>query len=326
MNRFVLGVDGGNTKTIALVATLDGTISAAARGGSGDIYSGSTPEVALGVIGEACSAALRTAAHQEPPEPVAAAAFSLAGADWPEDFALLRSELPRVVPAARPPLVVNDALGALRAGTEDAVGVSIVCGTGHAIGARGRTGETWHSSFWGRAAGAIDLGRAAFHAIQDAELGLGGATSLTPRALDLFGAVDVTQLLHELTRRGGRQLPELGRLAAPLLDEAEAGDAVACAIVARFGQRLGDYARVGAERAGLAGGRFPLVLAGGVFRHPSRLLDAAIAERVPLGDPVRSRLEPAVGALLLAFDELGVRPDPARLLGSLPPVDLFGTA
>src|SRR2546427_9070389 len=34
----VLAVDGGNTKTIALVASLDGTILGAGRGGCGDIY------------------------------------------------------------------------------------------------------------------------------------------------------------------------------------------------------------------------------------------------------------------------------------------------
>src|SRR5256884_3691789 len=34
----VLGVDGGNSKTIAIVAALDGTILGAGRGGCGDIY------------------------------------------------------------------------------------------------------------------------------------------------------------------------------------------------------------------------------------------------------------------------------------------------
>ena len=34
----VLAVDGGNTKTIAIVAALDGTILGAGRGGCGDIY------------------------------------------------------------------------------------------------------------------------------------------------------------------------------------------------------------------------------------------------------------------------------------------------
>ncbi len=50
----VLAVDGGNTKTIALVAALDGTILGAGRGGCGDIYNArfgmdsSSIEVSLG--------------------------------------------------------------------------------------------------------------------------------------------------------------------------------------------------------------------------------------------------------------------------------------
>ena len=39
--QYVLGVDGGNTKTIAIVAALDGTILGTGRGGCGDIYNAS---------------------------------------------------------------------------------------------------------------------------------------------------------------------------------------------------------------------------------------------------------------------------------------------
>jgi N-acetylglucosamine kinase-like BadF-type ATPase len=44
---YVLGVDGGNTKTIALIARHDGTIVGAGRGGRGDIYGAGGPEAAL---------------------------------------------------------------------------------------------------------------------------------------------------------------------------------------------------------------------------------------------------------------------------------------
>ena len=42
--NYILGVDGGNTKTIALVATLRGEIVGAGRGGPGDIYNPSSGE------------------------------------------------------------------------------------------------------------------------------------------------------------------------------------------------------------------------------------------------------------------------------------------
>ena len=88
---------------------------------------------------------------------------------------------------------------------------------------------------------------------------------------------------------------ERARFAAAVLDEAEAGDIVAREIVRSVGGLAGDYARVSAERIGLLGGPFPLVLLGGVLRHPSPLLRDAIHDRVPESVPVYPDIEPVVG-------------------------------
>ncbi|HEU0114183.1 MAG TPA: hypothetical protein VFQ80_05885, partial [Thermomicrobiales bacterium] len=88
---FVLGVDAGNSKTVALVAGPDGGVVGAGRGGPGDIYGALGETAALAEIERAVAAALRdagvTAAEIE------AAGFSMAGADWPEDFALLEAAM-----------------------------------------------------------------------------------------------------------------------------------------------------------------------------------------------------------------------------------------
>src|SRR6186997_1729601 len=107
---YILGVDGGNTKTIALVARTDGTIVGAGRGGCGDIYGAAGPAGAIAEIERAVRAALAAAEAQ--PNMLAASAFSLAGADWPEDFALFEAELLQRG-FSRTLTVVNDALGAL---------------------------------------------------------------------------------------------------------------------------------------------------------------------------------------------------------------------
>src|SRR5437764_3190546 len=90
--QYVLGVDGGNTKTIALVAALDGTILGAGRGGCGDIYNAvitGTPwpdpaAAAIANIEYAVETALQAANVQ--PSDLVTAVFNMAGADWPEDF------------------------------------------------------------------------------------------------------------------------------------------------------------------------------------------------------------------------------------------------
>jgi N-acetylglucosamine kinase-like BadF-type ATPase len=45
---YLLGVDGGNTKTIALVARSDGAIVGAGRAGCSDVYGAASEEAALG--------------------------------------------------------------------------------------------------------------------------------------------------------------------------------------------------------------------------------------------------------------------------------------
>jgi hypothetical protein len=89
---------------------------------------------------------------------------------------------------------------------------------------------------------------------------------------------------------------------------------------------------VAAKAVGLTTDPFRLVLTGGVLRHPSPLLSAAIFARVQTGAPaarvVASRFEPAVGALFLALEATGVRIDEAfleTLAPTLPSAALFAT-
>ncbi len=91
MSSLLLGADGGNTKTVAVVVTGDGEVLGSGRGGCGDIHNARGPEAAVEEIVRAASAALDAAGAAA--ADVAATAFSLAGADWPEDFEYLRREL-----------------------------------------------------------------------------------------------------------------------------------------------------------------------------------------------------------------------------------------
>ena len=319
----LLGADGGNTKTIALVASPDGAILGAGRSGNSDLYNAVSVDAALAEIGAAAAAALAAAGASG--TDVAASCFSLAGADWPEDFELLRRGLPARIGLPSEPLVVNDAVGAIRAGTPDGVGTAVVCGTYGVSSGRNAAGEVFHLGFWPDSCGARPLGREGLAAVWRSDLGMGPETSLTRRALDTYSVADPIALLYELTHRGGPGQNAAERLAPAVLDEADAGDAVAREIVAGQGRNLGDQTRVCAERVGLLGAEFAVVLAGGVFRHSSRLLAETLMERIPGGRPVAAAHEPVVGALLFAFDGAGITPDPERLAASTPPAATFAT-
>ncbi len=319
----VLAVDGGNTKTIAIAAGLDGTVLGTGTAGCSNIYAPAAWEAdPLGELERAARGALAAAGAAG--SDVAFAVLSLSGADWPEDFGYLAGEARRRLDL-RHCLVLNDAIGALRCGTPDGVGVSAVCGTSGALGARRADGATWHLGFWPRRSAGHALGHEALRAVEEAGLGLAPATSLTPILTALHGADDALGMTHARTRRDARIAPASPTLAAIVLDEAEAGDAVALAIVSGVARQLGEYAAVCARRLGMFERPYTLVLAGGLLHHPSRVIPEAIARLHPNATIVRAQVEPGVGALLWALDLAGADVPPEIVAGSLP-ASLFTSA
>jgi len=334
----VLAVDGGNTKTIALIAGLDGTVLGVGRSGCTDIYNAtsddneadSAEQVALANFDAAVMTALGAAAVE--PADLEVGVLNMAGADWPEDLAFWQKAA-TARGLGRRVISQNDALGVLYAGSPDATGVSIVCGTGAATGARSPDGRVWHSSFWqDEAQGSTHLGQKALFAVYRAELGIGPPTSLTGRILQYFGVESVEEVLHLYHNRLRPAPVSVDHLTPMLLDEAHAGDLVAQRVVQEHGAALGDIAIVAARRVGIEELAYPLVLAGGVFRHPTTLLQESIVERVAGVSPavrlIRSPHEPIVGVLLEALLAAGVEIDEAlqsHLLASIPASELIGT-
>jgi len=315
-SRFVLGCDGGNTKTIALVATDDGTIVGWGRAGSSDVHDNPAALDELrGAVTAACTMAGCAVAE------VAQAVFGLAGADWPEDFALLAKAMRTDI--GENVTILNDAVNAIRCGTPDGVGIVVSCGTGGTAAGMGPGGTIYHRGFWPEPSGAREIGRLGLSAVQRAHLGIGLPTALTERALARYGATDPDVLLHVLTRRDRDGATDSRWFCPDVLDAATDGDPIAIAIVRREGKVLGQQAAVCVRELGFASA-FPLVLVGGVFRHPSSLLRDAVQAEVPLGVPVEAAVEPAVGALLRAFDALDLDAD-AAIRASLPDSTVFAT-
>ena len=250
----LLGVDGGNTKTIAVVARRDGSVAGVGKSGLSDIHGAPTPSDGVGEIVRAVDAALAVAGVSV--SDLDAATFSLAGVDWPEDFVYLRGELVRRLALGGEPAIVNDAVGAIRSGSPDWTGIAVVCGTGGAVGARNVRGDVFHYGFWPDGTGGGALGAQGLAAVWRADLGVGPETTLTGRALQRWGCSDPLELLHAFTRLDTPPIPvsEKSLFAEVVLDEAAVGDPVAVEIVRTAGTRLGDYGRLSAHRVALADG------------------------------------------------------------------------
>jgi N-acetylglucosamine kinase-like BadF-type ATPase len=305
---YYLGIDAGGTKTLALLADANGQVVGVGRSGTGNWESVGL-EGAFLAYAEALDVALHAAGLRR--EQIAGAGYALAGMDWPSDKGRLTPLIERLA-LPGPHLLVNDTFAALRAGSTDDVGVAVICGTGSTIAGRNRAGQTFRTfglgALWGEHQGASGLVWAAFRAMGRSYFGSGPHTSLAARMLAAHGATSVPELAERISR-GEADWPG-GRFAPLVLAEADAGDALAQAIVREAGAELGLNAAAVARRLELADVPFSLVLAGGVLATGNRLLVDALVEPVrayaPLVEPVVLVAPPAVGSVLLAFDAAGV--------------------
>jgi N-acetylglucosamine kinase-like BadF-type ATPase len=305
----ILGVDGGNSKTDVVVATLDGELIDHVRGPGNNAHAvGVEATVAfLGGLVEPIVAE-RPASH---------GVFYLCGVDIPSDRAALAAALERE-PWIERATVDNDVFALLRAGTDEADAVAVVCGAGINCAGRSSAGGVarypslgWETGDWG---GSVMLGRDVLFLAARAEDGRGEPTVLTKVVADHFG-LPVPEV-GEAVRYGRLSAQRLGELAPAVVAAAESGDRVPRQLV----ERLADEVVLMATRAvadlGLVSAL--VLLGGGMLRGGKGLLYdevlARLAARAPDAKPVPVTAPPVLGAALDALDAAGAPPAAAARL------------
>jgi N-acetylglucosamine kinase-like BadF-type ATPase len=313
MPQLYLGVDAGNTKTLALVSDDQGHVVGSGHAGLGDIYGAAHPEEAVDAVASTVAQALAGAGAQL--SDVRWAAFRLAGIDWPEDEAYWRDALARRFAPIEQASLKNDGFALLRCGDLSGVGVAVAAGTGHAVAGRGPDGQEFALCWWGQHyLGGAGLGDDALRAVFLAELGLGAPSTLTAALMQVYGATDVADLLKLFTRREN-PLGDRGRsrAARAVLEAAECGDAAASQILDRHASLAADYALLVARKVELES-TVRIVLGGSVLTSShTGLRDRLIAEigrRVPGAQVGLGVGPPVVGALLDALAEGGAALSP----------------
>ncbi len=303
---FVIGVDGGTTKTVALVADSEGRVVGAARTG-GSNWTGEDVEIPMAVVVEAVQQALAIAGISGSDVPLGV--FTLAGADWPEDHTRRETVLSQARICERV-VVKNDSFGGLRAGTDKPYGMVIAAGTGMNAAVITPAGEEWAFGYYETFGGAGTIVQDTFAAVLRAEDGRGLATSLTKFVLEKLAFPSVEAMLRAYI---ARTIPyqRMFTLVPLVFKAALAGDTVAAGILVRQGEGLAEYATAMARRFGMTTIPFDVVLAGSIFKGEGPLLidtiTQAVHRTVPLANIVRAKFEPVIGSVLLAYDALGVK-------------------
>lgn len=309
MTDLWLAVDGGNTKTDAIVLDACGEVVGRGRAGNVDLSGVVSEQAAATQLVMAVTDALAEA--QVDAAQLRHAAFRLAGIDWPEDVLVWRDVLTRSFPALGSYSVDNDAFGPLRLVAPDGVGISVVLGTGPAVAARNTDGHACSLGWWLREPlGAVGLGEAALARVYRARLGMAPPTAMTAAVLEHFGDPDPEALLHAFTHRGHtRGWPEVASLAPLVCALAVAGDSDADAIVLDQAHLVARYVVAVAVEADLLNSEVPIAFAGSVLAAPESPVAAALREELsrvlPRSTAVVAVGPPVNGVALEALAETG---------------------
>jgi N-acetylmuramic acid 6-phosphate etherase len=292
-DSFVLGIDGGGTGTVALLASHDGTILGRGEAGPSNQRAVGV-ERALANLDRAINEAFLNARVSRCR--VGCACLGLAGAGRPNDRAAIEAWGARVG-LARSVRVIEDA--ALLLGT--GWGIAVVAGTGSMAYARAADGRTSRAGGWGYLLGdegsGYAIALAALQAVVRSADGRSPATSLTARFLDSLRLARPQELIAFAAEQ---DRAAIAALAPIVLDTV---DPTAAMIVREAASELA-IAVEAAARALDFSEPFPLALAGGLLVASATYREqflAAVTERGLQPDSVFLVAEPADGAVQIAI-------------------------
>lgn len=297
-----LGLDGGGTKTTALLVDENGRVLSMGHAGGSNYHS-----VGLEAAFPSVQRAVTDALQGRTPDSVC---FCMAGADLPHDFDNLYDRL-RALEFACPFSIRNDVLGALRAGSRFPYGVAVVCGTSFNAAGIGKDGVEFRLPALGPASGDIaGARRLATRALGAAFRSWDGRGEPTLLAELILKALDAPDFPTIASRWGQNQISdEQLKSLAPLVFEASAsGDAVARQMIYEQGVELGMAANAMLAKVNLRDSDCDVVLGGSIFYGKGDLLMDTIhrttGDFAPNVTIKRLEVLPVVGAAMLAADQV----------------------
>jgi len=300
----IIGIDGGGSHTVALLAEKaeEGRILGRGKAGPSNVQAIGA-ERALQALNDAVAAAF-TAANR-PRGTVVAAALGLAGVDLPESAAVVRAWCEKTA-LAGVVNVANDAPLLLEAGTPEGWGLAMIAGTGSIAFARSRDSKFDRSGGWGYLLGdegsAYGLALAGMRAVARSSDGCLPATRLTEAILKFMGLKAPLEMI-EAVYRGPWDRAHIASIAPLVLAVAESGDAVAQDIVENEARELAKTAVAAARKLALPLDALPLAVTGGAILNSASYRQRFVAALRANGlnpEPVTLVDDPAIGALRVA--------------------------
>ena len=313
----VLGIDGGATKTHAIIMDETGAVLGEGFGGVGN-YTVVGADGAQQSFADAVAAA-RAAAGLDA-APFDAVFLGLASVVSETDHNIIRRIAAALNLAAPENVGVDhDCSVALAGGLSGRPGIVQICGTGSSTFGMNAAGEGWRVGGWGRTisdeGSAYWIGVEAMRAAVRAYDGRDGETALLGEVLDFLEIPHIDYIYQPLYVQGLSKT-EIAKLAPRVINAAAAGDAKARAIIITGMELVAECVAAAARKLDMLGAPIELALVGGVFSAGEITVGAlrdAVAKRVDDCTLVWPELPPVVGAGILALRIAGVELDEAQL-------------
>jgi glucosamine kinase len=313
--RYVLGVDGGATKTLAAVLAIDRHGLFLGHGGPSN-QDAVGPRLAVNALLEAADQALSRAGIVQ--QDLAGAVLAVAGTDTDAIDRHLREMRDGDW------IVVNDVISAWATATGARPGVGVISGTGSNVFGVGPDGSCWRAGGWGHLLGDEGSGywlgaRSLKAALHDRDAS-GPATALSAAALRFFGAPSIEALAASVYTTPLTK-DEVAAFAVETARLAGEGDDVARDLYALAAAELSAQVAAVIAQTGLTGA-FPVGLIGGAFKAGSVFV-APLRDRIhscaPQAEVATVQMTPVGGSLLLAARACGCEsripvPELARLI------------
>ena len=297
-----LGVDGGGTKTLAILT--DARLRVIGKGLSG-------PSNPHRVGWKEAVANIRTAVMQALQDAglhlsdVSAAGLGIAGVSHPIHYHTMRDALDRALGLEHMELV-TDAKAALAGALDGKPGVIVIAGTGSIALGMNAAGEEARSGGYGPTfsdeGSGYDISRRALKAIAASFDGRSPQTLLTERITRELGVTSAADLPSVIYSNDARP-PKIASLAKLVAAAAREGDPVARQILAEAGAELGALAVAVIQRLGLQDQAFGVAYVGSVFNSGGDLFEPfrrAILQAAPRAEIREPLYPPTIGAVKLA--------------------------
>ena len=308
MNKenYVIGVDGGGTKTITALANFEGEILKQIRSGPSNLRNlgieSAIDSIAFG-ISEAIDGIKK--------ENIAFVVVGLAAVD--EEFKDKKEGIKKMLSEKTgiPGLkigIVSDQLVAFKSGTDEEKGVVLISGTG-AVCHGWWKGQEAKTSGWGwlnDEGSGFWIGQRAFQAIFRALDGRGKDTKISDLIFKQFEVANKEELMAKIYQN--ENLPRAISLMSIAVDEAEQkGDKIAGEILSSAAKELSESAVCVIKKLDIEKENFPLVLVGKMFISKIVLEEAKkeVKKIAPHTEFIRPKQETVVGAIKLAIKKLG---------------------